>query len=77
MVMRTTVNIDEDVLVYVKQLAERANRSVGETLSELAREAIQARNPVSDEDDEMVIQRRPDEPPVTMELVNALRDEAL
>ncbi|MGI8406211.1 MAG: CopG family transcriptional regulator [Thermomicrobiales bacterium] len=70
--MRTTVNIDYEVLVYVKHLAERSNRSVGETLSELAREAIHARNPEPDEDDEMVIARRPDEPPVTLATINRL-----
>lgn len=75
--MRTTLNIDEEVLVYVKQIAERSHRSVGETLSELAREAIQARNPDVDENDEMVIPRRPNEPPVTLEFVNSLRDDYL
>ncbi|MGI8483229.1 MAG: CopG family transcriptional regulator [Thermomicrobiales bacterium] len=75
--MRTTLNIDEEVLVYVKHLAERSNRSVGDTLSDLAREAIHARTPAPDEDDEMVIPRRPNEPPVTLEFVNSLRDDYL
>lgn len=38
--MRTTVNLDEDVLLAVKERAERERRSAGEILSELAREAL-------------------------------------
>lgn len=38
--MRTTVNLDEDVLLAVKERAERERRSAGEILSELARAAL-------------------------------------
>ncbi|MCC7076813.1 MAG: antitoxin [Acidimicrobiia bacterium] len=38
--MRTTVNIDEDVLLAVKERARRENRTAGEVLSELARRAL-------------------------------------
>ena len=38
--MRTTVSIDDDVLVAVKERAAREKRSVGEVLSELARSAL-------------------------------------
>jgi hypothetical protein len=40
--MRTTLNIDDDVLYAVKSLARRQGRSVGEVLSELARQSLQA-----------------------------------
>lgn len=40
--MRTTLSIDDDVLYAVKSLARRQRRSVGEVLSELARQALQA-----------------------------------
>ena len=39
--MRTTLNIDDDVLYAVKSLARRQGRSVGEVLSELARQSLQ------------------------------------
>ena len=42
--MRTTLNIDDDVLNAAKERARREKRSAEEVLSELAREAlVQAR----------------------------------
>lgn len=38
--MRTTIDIDEDVLLAVKELAGREKRSAGSVLSELARTAL-------------------------------------
>ena len=38
--MRTTLDVDEDVLRAVKERARREKRSAGEVLSELAREAL-------------------------------------
>lgn len=40
--MRTTLSIDDDVLYAVKGMARRQGRSVGEVMSELARQALQA-----------------------------------
>ena len=48
--MRTTVNIDEDVLPGVRERARRERRSVGEVLSDLARQALTGREPVSSGD---------------------------
>lgn len=42
--MRTTLNLDEDVLMAVKERARRDKRSAGEVLSELAREALTGRH---------------------------------
>lgn len=38
--MRTTLSIDDDVLLAVKERARRENRTAGEVLSELARQAL-------------------------------------
>ncbi len=38
--MRTTLDIADDVLMAVKERARRQKRSVGDLLSELAREAL-------------------------------------
>lgn len=38
--MRTTVNLEDDVLFAVKERARREKRSVGDVLSELARSAL-------------------------------------
>lgn len=38
--MRTTISIDDDVLLAVKERAQREKRTAGEVLSELARAAL-------------------------------------
>lgn len=38
--MRTTLNLDEDVLLAVRERARRENRPAGEVLSDLARQAL-------------------------------------
>jgi hypothetical protein len=43
--MRTTINIDDDVLQFARERAAKERRSVGEILSELARRGV--RSPVS------------------------------
>ena len=43
--MRTTLNIDNDVLATAKQLARRERKTAGQLVSELMREALRARTP--------------------------------
>ena len=43
--MRTTVSIDDDVLMAARERARREHRSLGAVLSELAREALTAPKP--------------------------------
>ena len=43
--MRTTINLDDDVLLIVKERARRERRTIGEVLSELARLALAGRVP--------------------------------
>lgn len=38
--MRTTINLDEDVLLAVQERARREKRSAGQVLSDLARDAL-------------------------------------
>lgn len=38
--MRTTLTIDDDVLAAVRERARRENRTAGEVLSDLARQAL-------------------------------------
>jgi hypothetical protein len=49
--MRTTLTIDDDVLLAVKERARRESRTVGQVLSDLARRALtgQPGAPVSPE----------------------------
>ena len=38
--MRTTISVDDDVLVAVKERARREHRTIGQVLSDLARQAL-------------------------------------
>jgi hypothetical protein len=38
--MRTTLDLDEDVLASAKEIARRENKTAGQVLSELARRAL-------------------------------------
>ena len=38
--MRTTLNLDDDVLLAARERARRENRTAGEVLSDLARQAL-------------------------------------
>ena len=48
--MRTTLNIDDDVLAAARSLAERNDSSLGAALSELARRGFKGAVIASDED---------------------------
>ena len=41
--MRTTLNIDTELLVAAKELAERERKTAGQVVSELLRQALRAR----------------------------------
>ena len=77
--MRTTLSIDDDVLLAVKDRARREQRSVGEVLSELARQALtnQVRRPAGAPGDEFHgFQPLPHRgAAVSNELIDRLRDE--
>lgn len=73
--MRTTLDVDPDILLAAKEIARRRNESIGKVLSDLARQALtravqaEARNGVP------LFPVGPDAEIVTLELVNQLRDE--
>ncbi len=46
--MRTTLNIDDDVLAVARSLAERNGSSLGTALSELARRGFKGESTVAD-----------------------------
>ena len=75
--MRTTLAIDDDVLAAAKHLAEREHKSVGEVVSALARQdltrGIRSTRPVRN--GVLLLPTRKGGTPVTLELVNQLRDE--
>jgi len=74
--MRTTLSLDDDVLLAAKAIAGQQGRSLGEVVSELARRSLQRPVSLAERNGIPLLAIRPDSPPVTMDLVNALRDEA-
>lgn len=76
--MRTTMEIDDQILAAVRDLANLENRSMGTVLSDLAREALEKRVPVTgltQRNGVPLLPRRPGAPPVTLELVDRIREE--
>ena len=80
--MRTTLNIDPEVLQAAKELARQQHRTAGEVLSDLARQGLRAAAAPSSIDRESppsFFGFRPFSPrgtPVTNETVDRLRDES-
>jgi hypothetical protein len=75
--MRTTLAIDDDILAAAKHLAERERKSVGEVISSLARQGL-SRNPRGSRRERNgipLLPARRSAVPITLELVNQLRDE--
>lgn len=76
--MRTTLAIDDDVLAAAKSLAELHGKTVGEVISSLARRSLSPQeNSIETRNGVPLLPLRPDARPVTLELVNRLRDELL
>lgn len=75
--MRTTLAIDDDVLAAAKCLAERQRKTVGEVVSALARRGLQGgtRGGAAMRNGIALLPTRKAATPVTMALVNQLRDE--
>ena len=75
--MRTTLAIDDDVLAAAKHLAERERKTVGEVLSGLARQGLARGEQASKarRNGIPLLSRPKGASPVTLELVNQLRDE--
>jgi hypothetical protein len=75
--VRTTIDIDDDVLQAAKELAGNRRTTAGKVISELARRALEpsgrrtVRNGVP-----LLPRRGRGAPKATMDLVNRLRDEA-
>jgi hypothetical protein len=74
--VRTTLDIEPDVLQAAKEIAQVRGRTTGQVVSELLRKALQSapaaqrvRNGVP------LLTHRPGAPITTMELVNELRDD--
>jgi hypothetical protein len=75
--MRTTLDIDPDVLQAAKEIAEQRGTTAGKVLSALARQALEPKTETTLRNGVPLLPRRPaGAPRPTLALVNQLRDEA-
>jgi hypothetical protein len=75
--MRTTIDIEEDVLLAAKELARQRGVTVGKVVSDLARQALTHKVAGSTRDGLPLFPVQPGASLVTLEFVNQLRDESL
>jgi len=73
--MRTTVDIEEDVLLAAKEIARQRRKTLGQVLSALVRDSLTRKSSVSKKHGLPLFPVQPDAGIVTMELVNQLRDD--
>ena len=74
--MRTTLDIDQDVLLAAKEIAKRRGDSTGKVLSELARQALTRQvAPAATRNGVPLFPVQPGARVVTLEQVNRLRDK--
>lgn len=73
--MRTTLDIDEDVLAAARSLATQRRLSVGKVVSELARQTLMHRPEITTRSGVPLLPVKQGAQPVTMEMVNSLRDD--
>lgn len=74
--MHTTVDLDEDVLRAIKEIAKRRGVSIGKTLSDMVRQALSRQVGEATRNGAPLFPVQPETRVVTMEIVNQLRDEA-
>lgn len=72
-VVRTTLDLDHDILTAAKELAELRGTTAGRVISELVRQSLRRKASASDRNGVPLLPRR-NGPLVTMTLVNELRD---
>lgn len=73
--MRTTLNIDDDILRAARSLAAQANKTIGEVLSELARRGLRPEQPAVSASGLPTFPVSPDAPPLTAEMVREALDD--
>jgi hypothetical protein len=74
--VRTTLDIDDELLLTIKEMARQRKTTAGSMVSSLLREALQPKSfKLAYRDGVPLLPRRENAPMVTSELVNRLRDE--
>ena len=73
--MRTTLELDDDLLSAARELAQKRRATLGRVISELARKSLAAAEPPKYRNGVRQLVPKPGAPRADMELVNRLRDE--
>lgn len=73
--MRTTVDLDDDVLAAARALAAAERRSLGKVVSDLIRRGLAPRPVVEDDELFPVVRVGPNAAPITAEKVRAALDD--
>jgi hypothetical protein len=73
--MRTTLELDDDLLTIARQLAQQQGITLGQVISELARQSLAARAPLKVRNGVQLFVPKAGAPAPDMQTVNALRDE--
>jgi len=73
--MRTTLELDDDLVAAAKLLAREKGASLGQVISELARQSLPATARSKVRNGVEILTSSPGAPRADMELVNRLRDE--
>ena len=74
--MRTTLDLEEDVLLAAKEIARQRGTTVGKVLSDLARQSLTKESVGTTRDGLPLFPVQPNAGVATLELVNRLRDDA-
>jgi len=73
--MRTTLDLDLDVLQAAKEIGASRGMSAGQVVSELVRKALASPKSAKVRNGVPLLARKAGSPPLTMAAVNQLRDE--
>jgi hypothetical protein len=73
--MRTTLDIDEDLLLLAKQLANQRDTTMGKVISALVRKGLEPGDATAARNGIRPFTPLPGAPKPTLDLINRLRDE--
>jgi hypothetical protein len=73
--MRTTLDLDEDLILVAKQLAEQKHTTMGRIVSQLVRKALEPRETSAMRNGVPLFTPEPGAAKPDLSLVNRLRDE--
>jgi hypothetical protein len=73
--MRTTLEIDDDLVKVARQLAQQRRTTMGQVISQLIRKAMDPKSAPRVRNGVLLFDRKPGARKPTVALVNRLRDE--